>query len=73
MFQHFRKHSFSQKTFNYLAQLVLAYFNRTVHSGFHNWLDELLRTEDKDLRALFERRRAEDEKYNPYSPQVSAG
>lgn len=50
-------------------------FGRNEAGGqrFHNWLDELLRTEDKDLRALFERRRAEDEKYNPYSPQVSAG
>jgi len=50
-------------------------FGRNEAGGqrFHKWLDELLTTDDADLPALFERRRAEDAQYNPYAKQVSAG
>ena len=50
-------------------------FGRNEAGGqrFHDWLDELLKTPDEDLLKLFERRRSEDQKFNPYFPQVSAG
>ena len=50
-------------------------FGRNEAGGqrFHDWLDELLKTPDEDLLKLFERRRSEDQKFNPYVPQVSAG
>ncbi len=53
-------------------------FGRNEAGGqrFHKWLDELLITPDEGLLELFERRRAEDAQYNPYTENakgISAG